>query len=206
MHFLSRRASMSHIKLVSSDAALEIKSSKTSRKPRVKTGRFRQSALSPCLPIECVAMHYKAGMPKDTDVGLQVTYSRVPYQWRYFCNGNLSKFLKKCPILSQNFKKQRNTAIQCLWWANIQDYSYSVNLVDRTKQVSRFRTPFVEEHYKLLCQQRELLSRVCNQAWLEYLDMFNRNYTRYHKAVRLVAVTDCLMSLATVAKQPGYCR
>ncbi|KAK3732903.1 hypothetical protein QZH41_012683, partial [Actinostola sp. cb2023] len=76
--------------------------------------------------------------------------------------------------------------------------------INSTKQVCRFRTPFVEEHYKLLCQQREVMSRVCNEAWIDYLEMFNQRYTHYHKAVQLVAIVDCLVSLATVAKQPGY--
>ena len=74
----------------------------------------------------------------------------------------------------------------------------------RTKQVSRFRTPFVEEHYKRLCQQREQLTLTCNEAWLQFLTCFNQNYARYRKAVHLIAGADCLISLATVAKQPGF--
>ena len=79
-------------------------------------------------------------------------------------------------------------------------------VIGRTKQVSRFRTPFVAEHHKLLNQQREQLALACQQAWLHFLASFNQNYAKYHRAVHLVAQLDCLLSLATVAKQPGFVR
>ena len=50
------------------------------------------------------------------------------------------------------------------------------------------------------------MSRVCDEAWMDYLEMFNQCYTQYHKAVQLLARVDCLFSMATVARQPGYTR
>ncbi|KAJ7384512.1 Mismatch repair protein msh3 [Desmophyllum pertusum] len=73
-----------------------------------------------------------------------------------------------------------------------------------TKQVSRFRTPFVEEKFKLLCQWREQLSITCQEAWLEFLALFSEGCSRYRRAVHHIATLDCLFSLAAVAKQPGF--
>ncbi|XP_048583946.1 DNA mismatch repair protein Msh3 isoform X2 [Nematostella vectensis] len=76
--------------------------------------------------------------------------------------------------------------------------------ISATKQICRFRTPFVEEKFKSICQWREKLAQACQEAWLEFLDIFSTSYTRFHRAVKLVANLDCIMSLATVARQPGY--
>ncbi|KAK2548691.1 DNA mismatch repair protein Msh3 [Acropora cervicornis] len=81
-----------------------------------------------------------------------------------------------------------------------------VSLGMSTKQVSRFRTPFVEEKFKLLCQWREQLSLACHQAWVEFLSLFSEGCFRYRRAVHSMATLDCLFSLAVVAKQPGFVR
>ncbi|XP_029192324.2 DNA mismatch repair protein Msh3-like isoform X1 [Acropora millepora] len=78
--------------------------------------------------------------------------------------------------------------------------------ISATKQVSRFRTPFVEEKFKLLCQWREQLSLACHQAWVEFLSLFSEGCFRYRRAVHSMATLDCLFSLAVVAKQPGFVR
>ncbi|KAL9986355.1 hypothetical protein ACROYT_G000493 [Oculina patagonica] len=78
--------------------------------------------------------------------------------------------------------------------------------ISATKQVSRFRTPFVEDKFKLLCQWREQLSITCQEAWLEFLALFSEGCSRYRRAVHHIATLDCLFSLAAVAKQPGFTR
>ena len=75
-----------------------------------------------------------------------------------------------------------------------------------TKQVSRFRTPFVDEKFKVLCQWREQLSIAAQEAWLEFLALFSEGCSRYRRAVHCIATLDCLFSLAAVAKQPGFVR
>ena len=75
-----------------------------------------------------------------------------------------------------------------------------------TKQVSRFRTPFVEEKFKLLCQWREQLSIASQEAWVEFLSLFSEGFSRYLHAVNCIATLDCLFSLSVVAKQPGFVR
>lgn len=78
--------------------------------------------------------------------------------------------------------------------------------ISATKQVSRFRTPFVEVKFKLLCQWREQLSICCQEAWLEFLALFSEACARYRRAVCHIATLDCLFSLATVASQRGFIR
>ncbi|XP_073243311.1 DNA mismatch repair protein Msh3-like isoform X3 [Porites lutea] len=78
--------------------------------------------------------------------------------------------------------------------------------ISATKQVSRFRTPFVEEKFKILCQWREQLSIAAQEAWLEFLALFSEGCSRYRRAVHCIATLDCLFSLAAVAKQPGFVR
>ncbi|XP_030832222.1 DNA mismatch repair protein Msh3 [Strongylocentrotus purpuratus] len=78
--------------------------------------------------------------------------------------------------------------------------------ISGTKQVSRYRPPYVEESFKRLCQLREQLAADCQNAWLEFLESFGENYFSYRRAVQHLASFDCLLSLATVSKQDGYCR
>ena len=47
-------------------------------------------------------------------------------------------------------------------------FSFSFPLFS-TKAVSRFHSPFIEEKYKLLNQQKEQLEMACNSAWIEFL-------------------------------------
>ena len=72
--------------------------------------------------------------------------------------------------------------------------------------MSRFRTAFVEEKFKLLCQWREQLTIASHEAWLEFLSLFSEGCSRYRRAVQCIATLDCLFSLAVVAKQPGFVR
>ncbi|XP_033121789.1 DNA mismatch repair protein Msh3-like [Anneissia japonica] len=78
--------------------------------------------------------------------------------------------------------------------------------ISSTKSVSRFRTPFVVEQHKLLCQLRETLEAECSEAWLEFLEEFGENYFSYQKAVQHLATLDCLLSLANISRNDDYCR
>ncbi|XP_066915163.1 DNA mismatch repair protein Msh3-like isoform X2 [Clytia hemisphaerica] len=78
--------------------------------------------------------------------------------------------------------------------------------ISATKQVTRFRPPFVDEHFKKLCRAREELSISSNEAWISFLDSFSYlHYEACKRAIEKVAIFDCLISLSIVAKQPGYC-
>ena len=78
--------------------------------------------------------------------------------------------------------------------------------INSTKQVTRFRPPLVEEAFKKLCQAREKLKIAADAAWEEYLNGFLDLYDLFRQAVQKFAQLDCLLSLATVAKQSNYCR
>ena len=75
-----------------------------------------------------------------------------------------------------------------------------------TKQVTRFRTPYVEQIFKKLCLVREELVIASNEAWDSFLDEFSTIYHVCRRAVGKIAVFDCLFSLAIVTKQPNFCR
>ena len=78
--------------------------------------------------------------------------------------------------------------------------------ISSTKQVSRYRSPFVEENFKVLCQLREALVIESNKCWDQYLDEFAKSYQEVLKAVECIAQFDCLVSLAIVSKQQGFCK
>ncbi|KAL5004713.1 hypothetical protein ScPMuIL_018169 [Solemya velum] len=78
--------------------------------------------------------------------------------------------------------------------------------VSSTKSVSRFHTPFIEEKFRELSQLRESLTIHCNEAWQQFLGWFGENYHRYRKAVKHLAILDCLFSMAVDAQKHGYCR
>lgn len=77
--------------------------------------------------------------------------------------------------------------------------------VAATKQCTRYRTPFLDEKFKELCQVREELVMASEVAWRDFLDEFLHVRSAFRNAVDKVAHFDCLLSLAIVAKQPGYC-
>ena len=79
--------------------------------------------------------------------------------------------------------------------------------ITATKQVTRFRPPLVDVTFKKLCRAREKLTLASNDAWTHFLKEFSdQHYESCKCAVEHISSFDCLMSLAVVAKQPGYCR
>lgn len=79
--------------------------------------------------------------------------------------------------------------------------------ITATKQLTRFRPPWVDATYKKLCRAREQLTHASNKAWTHFLSEFGQqHYDTCKYAINHISTFDCLMSLAVVAKQPGYCR
>lgn len=78
--------------------------------------------------------------------------------------------------------------------------------IGATKQVTRFRPPFVDEWFKELCRTREQLTIASNNAWSHFLSTFSYHYDVCKEVIEKIGSFDCLMSLAVIAKQPGYCR
>uniref|UniRef100_A0A3B3XD83 DNA mismatch repair protein MSH3 n=1 Tax=Poecilia mexicana TaxID=48701 RepID=A0A3B3XD83_9TELE len=75
-----------------------------------------------------------------------------------------------------------------------------------TKTVSRYHSPLLVERYKKLQQLREQLLLDCQREWTRFLDQFGEHYHTMKRAISHLATTDCLLSLAEVAKQGNYCR
>ncbi|XP_005795118.2 DNA mismatch repair protein Msh3 isoform X1 [Xiphophorus maculatus] len=78
--------------------------------------------------------------------------------------------------------------------------------ISSTKTVSRYHSPFLVERYKKLQQLREQLLLDCQREWTRFLDQFGEHYHTMKRAISHLATTDCLLSLAEVAKQGNYCR
>ncbi|KAK6179331.1 hypothetical protein SNE40_011718 [Patella caerulea] len=78
--------------------------------------------------------------------------------------------------------------------------------ISSTKAVTRFHSPFIVSKTQKLSQLKEQLIADANQAWQDFLEQFATDFVRYRKAIQYLATLDCLLSLATIAKQDGYCR
>eukprot|EP00698_Gefionella_okellyi_P001297 TRINITY_DN1122_c0_g1_i1.p1 TRINITY_DN1122_c0_g1~~TRINITY_DN1122_c0_g1_i1.p1 ORF type:complete len:1035 (-),score=166.89 TRINITY_DN1122_c0_g1_i1:139-2832(-) len=76
--------------------------------------------------------------------------------------------------------------------------------ISATKQVLRFHSPFIVAHSAMLAQHRDLLKMACDAAWLDYLSSVCERYLKFHRVAHGLAVFDCLLSLAVVARLPGY--
>uniref|UniRef100_A0A3P9P9L1 DNA mismatch repair protein MSH3 n=1 Tax=Poecilia reticulata TaxID=8081 RepID=A0A3P9P9L1_POERE len=78
--------------------------------------------------------------------------------------------------------------------------------ISSTKTVSRYHSPLLVERYKKLQQLREQLLLDCQREWTRFLDQFGEHYHTMKRAISHLATTDCLLSLAEVAKEGNYCR
>ncbi|XWW96919.1 hypothetical protein V2A60_004899 [Cordyceps javanica] len=78
--------------------------------------------------------------------------------------------------------------------------------ISGTKKVSRFHTPEVIQFIAERDQHREALAAACDAAFRALLAEVAAAYQPLRDAVSALATLDCLLSLATVAAQPGYTR
>ncbi|KAL4868622.1 hypothetical protein BDV12DRAFT_185824 [Aspergillus spectabilis] len=76
--------------------------------------------------------------------------------------------------------------------------------VSGTKKVSRFHTPEVIKMIRQRDQHREALAAACDKAFLALQAEIAANYQTLRDCVQSLATLDCLVSLATIAAQPGY--
>ncbi|KAJ3029437.1 Mismatch repair protein msh3 [Rhizophlyctis rosea] len=78
--------------------------------------------------------------------------------------------------------------------------------ISGTKAMARFHTPFVIEKIKERDRYREQLAAACEMAYSEFLGEISEKYEGFRNTIQAVATADCLVSLATVSQQPGYCK
>lgn len=76
--------------------------------------------------------------------------------------------------------------------------------ISGTKKVSRFHTPEVIKMIRQRDQHREALAAACDTAFLALQSEIAANYQTLRDCVQSLATLDCLVSLATIAGQPGY--
>ena len=73
-----------------------------------------------------------------------------------------------------------------------------------TKKVSRFHTPEVLRLIRERDQHKEALAIACDVAFSTLLADISSKYQIFRDCIQALATLDCLLSLATVAMQPGY--
>lgn len=78
--------------------------------------------------------------------------------------------------------------------------------ISGTKKVSRFHTPEVMALIRERDQHKEALAAACDVAFAEMLADISSKYQSFRDCVQALATLDCLLSLATIAGQPGYVR
>ena len=76
--------------------------------------------------------------------------------------------------------------------------------ISGTKKLSRFHTPEVVHLIRERDQHKEALAAACDVAFATLLSEISMKYQAFRDCVQALAVLDCLLSLSTVANQPGY--
>jgi DNA mismatch repair protein MSH3 len=78
--------------------------------------------------------------------------------------------------------------------------------ISGTKKLSRFHTPDVVRLLRERDQHKESLSAACDVAFTNLLTSISQHYALLRDSISHLSTLDCLLSLATVASLPGYCK
>ncbi|KAK8216753.1 Mismatch repair protein msh3 [Zalaria obscura] len=78
--------------------------------------------------------------------------------------------------------------------------------ISGTKAKSRFHTPEVVRFIRERDQHKEALAAACDAAFADLLTEIGSKYQAFRDCVQSLATLDCLLSLAEIARQPGYCK
>ena len=78
--------------------------------------------------------------------------------------------------------------------------------ISGTKKLSRFHPPEVIKLIKERDQHKESLAAACDSAYRDLLADISTKYQLFRDTIQSLATLDCLLSLATIASQPGYTR
>jgi DNA mismatch repair protein MSH3 len=76
--------------------------------------------------------------------------------------------------------------------------------ISATKATLRFHTPEVKRMLQERDQYKESLTAACDAAFLRLLDDISAKYQSLRDSIHALATLDALLSLATLASQPGY--
>jgi DNA mismatch repair protein MSH3 len=78
--------------------------------------------------------------------------------------------------------------------------------INGTTKAGRYHSPEIQELQQELNRLHERLAAETNVAWQEFQARVAECYGQLHSVVQRLAVLDCLLSLADVAKTGGWCR
>lgn len=78
--------------------------------------------------------------------------------------------------------------------------------ISGTKKVSRYHPPEVVRYIRERDQHKEALANACDAAFSSLLGDIGSRYQAFRDCVQSLATLDCLLSLASIASQPGYCK
>lgn len=78
--------------------------------------------------------------------------------------------------------------------------------ISGTKKVSRYHAPEAIKLIRERDQHKEALANACDAAYQDLLAEISSKYQAFRDCVQSLAVLDCLLSLAEIASQPGYCK
>ena len=87
---------------------------------------------------------------------------------------------------------------------NLKNVPASWVKISGTKKMSRFHTPEVVRLIRERDQHKEALAAACDKAFISLLADISSKYQPFRDCIQALATLDCLLSLATVASQPGY--
>lgn len=90
--------------------------------------------------------------------------------------------------------------------SQLQNLPASWTKESRTQKVSRFHAPEVKKLMRERDQHKEALANACDAAFTDLLIEIGSKYQAFRDCVQSLALLDCLLSLADVASQPGYCK
>jgi DNA mismatch repair protein MSH3 len=78
--------------------------------------------------------------------------------------------------------------------------------ISGTKKNSRYHPPEVVRLIRERDQHKEALANACDAAFADLLGEIGSKYQAFRDCVQALATLDCLLSLAEIATQPGYCK
>ena len=89
---------------------------------------------------------------------------------------------------------------------NLRNLPASWAKISGTKKVSRYHAPEVVRMMRERDQHKEALANACDAAFDNLLEAIGSKYQIFRDCVQSLALLDCLLSLAEIASQPGYCK
>jgi DNA mismatch repair protein MSH3 len=78
--------------------------------------------------------------------------------------------------------------------------------ISGTKKFSRYHPPEIVQLLRERDQHKEALANACDAAFADLLSELGSKYQAFRDCVQSLATLDCLLSLADIATQPGYCK